>query len=159
MSIFHKFLTKVAQRMAKTMVTAPGATFGEYEGMKYQYSEITISPLQISQVTITLPTDISGQVYIHQAMEEKPLWNNNGILESVEFNDRVRVFATTKKLAFEVLSPDVMSWYLDLKELPQILFKDQTAIISFTASSLTKEDRLRIAYKVFYYLQHSAVRK
>jgi hypothetical protein len=158
MSFFQNILTGIAQRMAKTMVTSPTAVFGELDGMKYQYSEIAVPAVKISQVVFSLPFAISGQVYIHQAMEEQPLWNKDGILESVEFNDRVKVFASSKKLAFEILSPDVMAWYLDLKEMPQILFKDQTVIVSFSASLLSKEEHLQIAHKVYYFMQHSAVR-
>lgn len=159
MTFLQNFLNAAAKRLAKKMVTAPDATFGELDGMKYQYAVIHVSPITIAQVVVSIPFEISGQVQLRPSVGQAPLWDNYSKLESVEFNDRVKVFATTKKLAYEILSPDVMAWYLDLKEHPQLLIRDRSCIVAFPVTSLTKEDHLTIAAKLFYYLQHSAVQQ
>lgn len=159
MTFLQNVLNAAAKRLAKNMVTAPDATFGELDGMKYQYAVIHVPPITIAQIVISLPFEISGQVQLHTSVGQAPLWDNYSKLESVEFNDRVKVFASSTKLAYELLSPDVMAWYLDLKEHPQILICDQTCIVAFPATRLVQEDHLQIAKKLFYYLEHSAVHK
>lgn len=54
-------------------------------------------------------------------------------MESVEFNDRVRVWASDKKLPYTLLPPDIMDWYLHLEEMPWIYYGGSWICLGFQA--------------------------
>lgn len=123
------------------------AAEGQIEGVSYKiYRVMFLMPgfPGILQVRLTFPKAFPGRLILQRV--NGPTIGRDIDLESVEFNKKVFVSTNQAKIAYQILSPDFMAWYLALPDRPIILFdhqscfytiveykpKDQAEIISVT---------------------------
>lgn len=78
-------------------------------------------------------------------------------LESLDFNRKVIVYGTSLDVAYKILSPDMMLWYLELKQKPVILFDGHTAFVTYSNEQhrMTKEGALAQLDPFVHAVQHS----
>lgn len=91
----------------------------------------TLGAVSFSQCMATLPRVVDGSVQLHRVKTGAVLWRPAPELESVDFNKQVWVYSSSRDLAFRVLSPDFMAWYLDNPKAPSVFVRDLLCVISF----------------------------
>ncbi|MFH0829102.1 MAG: hypothetical protein V1907_02890 [Candidatus Kerfeldbacteria bacterium] len=81
-------------------------------------------------ITWNLPGSIGGFLML-QRYDQKPPWESDRQLESIEFNRNTLVYASSKDLPFKLLAPDFMDWYLHHQTPPVIYLRNHEAKIFF----------------------------
>jgi len=151
-NLLIKFLTAVTKRMVHPRDVSEGA-FGEQH---YQCATLDLPAATVFQVVIDLPSGIGGTIQVGPAGDKQPLWDNSASLESIDFNERVEVFASSKALAFRVLAPDFMAWLMDQPQMPSMFIIEKRCFVAFRDNEGgTNDARLRTAEKVLSYVMHS----
>lgn len=86
-----------------------------------------------------LSGSIGGQLIL-QRQGQKPLWGHESELESIEFNKETQVYASSRQLAFQLLAPDFMDWYLQSSTPPALVIKDSDAWMYFIPPFIPQEE-------------------
>lgn len=157
----HGVLGGVLSSFAQAFVTPSDVREGRFGEFSYQYAVIKIGivgsaiPEPAAQVVLTLPGTIGGSVQVYPRASKRPMWDNSVQLESIEFGERVAVFASSRALAFRVLSPDFMAWLLDQQLPPSLIFQDERCFVMFIGDARSAEERIAIAGEVAARIMHS----
>lgn len=154
-------LGRIASSFAQAFVHPSDVREGRIGDCGYQYAVITIGVVgsaalePAAQVVLTPPGSIGGSVQVYPRMSKRPMWDNSVQLESIEFGERVAVFASSRALAFRVLSPDFMAWLLDQQLPPSLIFQDERCFVMFIGDARSTEERIAIAGEVAARIMHS----
>jgi hypothetical protein len=106
-----------------------------------------------AMVTWEINKTIDGYVYL-QKLGGKMFLTKDAGLESVEFNKEVLTYASSPKLPFYLLPPNLMSWYLDQEVAPVIYIKDKRGYVVFM-TTLSKEEYFRISSELLKQIKRS----
>jgi hypothetical protein len=96
---------------------------------------------------------INGYVYL-QKPGGKMLLTKDAGLESVEFNKAVLTYASSPKLPFYLLPPNLMSWYLDQETAPIVYIKDKRGYIVFM-DALSQDEYIKISSELLKQIKRS----
>jgi len=102
------------------------AAEGQTQGVSYKiYRVMFLMPgfPGILQVRLTFPGSFPGRLVLNRV--NGPTLGRDINLESVEFNKKVFVSTDQAKIAYQILSPDFMDWYLKLADQPILIFDHQ----------------------------------
>ncbi|MFH1366635.1 MAG: DUF3137 domain-containing protein [Patescibacteria group bacterium] len=78
---------------------------------------------RIMQARVNFPKEFPGRLILQRV--NGPTIGRDIDLESVEFNKKTLVHTDQAKIAYQILSPDFMEWYLKLSGQPIIFFDHQ----------------------------------
>jgi hypothetical protein len=155
MSIFRRLLSKAAQAVATNMIEPIKSTEGAIDGCPYRKTLLMLGKLEVYQVELNLPSSIDGVIQIIPVGAHAALWNNAKKLESIEFNEKIQVFTSSRSLAFKVLSPDFMAWLMDLSVMPQLYIIESKCYVAFFGNDVSHNQQLVIVEKILQALRHS----
>lgn len=128
----------LAKKFNGTFTVALDVVEGQTESGKYKAVAFSTTPDQSAQLTplievvFQLPAAIPGTLVLAKIGEAVSFGNGEAELESISFNQQTVVKATSKKLAFQVLAPDVMDWYLRTPQVPPLLLQGDKGMMVFT---------------------------
>ena len=155
MSIFRRWLSKAAQAVATNMIEPVKSTTGVIDDCPYRQTMLIVGRLEVYQIELDLPSSIDGVIQVTPVGAHLALWNNAKKLESVEFNEKIGVFTSSRSLAYKVLSPDFMAWFMDLAIIPQLYILKTKCYIAFFGNDVPHDQQLFIAEKILQALRHS----
>lgn len=155
MPSFRRVLTSIFQTIANRMIRPRDLSEGSFGNCHYQYAKLDLPKQLVCQVVIDLPAGIGGQLQIVPVDKHEALWDNSRSLESIDFNQRIKVHASSKALAFKVLAPDCMAWLLDLSQMPQIYVLEKQCFVAFLDGISTKDYQLATAEKILTFILRS----
>ncbi|MFA5069959.1 MAG: DUF3137 domain-containing protein [Patescibacteria group bacterium] len=113
-------------------VKAPGMSGGLNSSVSQSFN--------ILQARLTFPGSFPGRLIIQRVAG--PTLGRDIDLESVEFNKKVQVYTNQAKIAYQILSPDFMDWYLKLPDQPVIAFDQQICYYTLIGFSNKGEEEI-----------------
>lgn len=90
------------------------------------------------QIRLSLPKMFPGRLVVQPVAGIHYMKDIN--LESIKFNKKTIVQAETAKVAYQILSPDFMDWYLGLTFNPIFYFKDNVCNVTILEKTLWKKE-------------------
>ena len=98
---------------------------GEKEGVNYKIYRLNFSlpaAPAFLQARLTFPKIFPGRLILHRV--DGPTLGQDVNLESIEFNKKTYAYTNQPKVAYQIISPDLMDWYLKLSDRPIIVFEN-----------------------------------
>ena len=135
-----------APQSSLTVVPSVVAT-GNFDSVHYSVIQLIFSGFpRLAQVRLTFSGTFPGKLLL--GPKSGPAIGHDPKLESIEFNSRVLVYGKSVQDAFKILSPDLMAWYLDVKQKPHILFEGQHCFISFIELAQPQTETISLSQRL-----------
>lgn len=133
---------------------------GAWQDWQYVWADMMPSARAVSAnslmtvIIATMPGEVQGTIYWTRQPALGGSWTLSDPLESIEFNNGVKVMASNRQLAQSVLSPDFMAWVLDHGQPDMLFFRQQFCLLWFAADR-QPDEVVSDATKVFNFVHHS----
>lgn len=99
---------------------------------------------KILQGRLTFTASFPGWLTLQRV--DGPTIGRDRQLESIEFNKKVLVYGESSKVAFQILSPDFMNWYLNRPEKPILAFRNNECYCTIVENSPLSKDQVKIFF-------------
>lgn len=129
---------------------------GHAEDVSYKVFRIAFSlpgAPTVLQARFTFLAAFTGKLVVMRV--DGPTIGRDAELESIEFNKQTVVQASSTKVAYAILSPDFMDWYLTCPQKPLLIFEGSVCYCTIVESSGTPFDVKEFIEQLLHHIRHS----